>query len=515
MFTKTTTSFLFLIALLSCNPSQNATSPTLVERPNILFLFADDQTFQAVHALGNSVIETPNLDRLVNNGTTFTHAYNMGGWHGAICQASRTMLMSGQFLWPAQEVHRAYVEKDSVALAHTWGRVMDRNGYDTYMSGKWHVAAPADVVFDQAEHIRPGMPGDAWSNFWRTTGKNLNLSEGSSDLPDLKSIMPVGYHRPNDVNDTIWSPADTSFGGFWEGGKHWSEVLKDDGLEYIKTASQRENPFFMYLAFNAPHDPRQAPQSFVDKYPLENIPVPANWLPEYPWKDSIGCSPGLRDEALAPFPRTEFAIKTHMQEYYAIVTHLDEQVGKILDALEASGQADETYIFFSADHGLSVGQHGLIGKQSLYDHSMRVPLMISGPGIPKGKKVDTDVYLQDLMPTSLELAGIEKPDYVQFNSLLGMTQAEKVSEVPYPAVYGAYRDLQRMIRKDGYKLVVYPRINKLLLFDVNADPLEMENLADNPDQAERVKTLFSELLGLQESMEDPLNLQPLFAELYP
>jgi len=268
----------------------------------------------------------------------------------------------------------------------------------------------------------------------------------------------------------------------------------------------------MYLAFNAPHDPRQAPQEFVDKYPLTKIKAPENWLPEYPYKDDIGNSPGLRDEALAPFPRTEYAIKTHIKEYYAIITHLDAQIGKILDALEASGKADNTYIFFSADHGLSVGHHGLIGKQSMFDHSMRVPLMITGPGIPAGKQVSQDIYLQDLMPTALELAGIEKPDYVDFNSILGLAKGSQTTG-GIDAVYGAYIDLQRMVRKDGFKLIVYPKISKVLLFDMKEDPLEMNNLADDPVYHERLMNLFLELMDLQKKMEDKLDLSTVYNEI--
>ena len=163
-----------------------------------------------------------------------------------------------------------------------------------------------------------------------------------------------------------WKAADSLNGGFWEGGKHWSEVIKDDALDFLNKSSEKEDPFFMYLAFNAPHDPRQSPQSFLDRYPLEEIPLPDNWLPEYPYKDAIGNPKTLRDEALAPFPRTPFAIKTHIREYYAIISHLDAQIGEILKALEASGKANNTYIFFTGDHGLSVGKHGLLGKQSMF-----------------------------------------------------------------------------------------------------------------------------------------------------
>lgn len=474
--------------------------------PNIVLLFTDDQTYQTIHALGNEVIQTPNLDRLVTSGTTFTHAYNMGGWNGAICVASRSMMISGRHIWQAQRQDSLWRRQDTTALNQTWGRLMARQGYNTYMTGKWHVQAPADEVFDYAKHVRPGMPPDAWIRKQAARAKKRKDAANTGYDEPSDDVALAGYNRPLSKNDTSWSSTDTTYGGFWEGGRHWSEVVKDDALDFIKAASTQEAPFFMYLAFNAPHDPRQAPQPYLDLYSVENIPVPESFLPEYPWKDSIGNSPALRDEALAPYPRTRYAVKKHRQEYYAIITHLDTQIGKILDALEASGEMDNTYIFFTADHGLAVGNHGLIGKQSLFDHSIRVPFIVAGPDIPAGKTLDQDVYVQDVMATSLELAGMEKPPYVAFNSVIDLVNGT-TNRSYYSAIYGAYMDYQRMIRKDGYKLIVYPRIHKVLLFDLEKDPNEMNNLADKPKYKKVVKRLFEDLVDLQESMGDQLDLQ--------
>ncbi|NND35395.1 MAG: sulfatase-like hydrolase/transferase, partial [Saprospiraceae bacterium] len=386
--------------------------------------------------------------------------------------------------------------------------LMRDRGYSTYMSGKWHVKVPADYVFDESRHIRPGMPGDSWGR----DGGGQRVVEAIKKGGDVAAAMPIGYNRPKDENDNSWSPSDPSFGGFWEGGKHWSEVLKDDALDFLKDAASSEDPFFMYLAFNAPHDPRQAPQEFVDKYSVDEMPVPQNFLPEYPWKDSIGNGPGLRDEALAPYPRTKYAVQKHTQEYYAIISHLDQQVGEMLDALEASGKMENTYIFFTADHGLAVGQHGLIGKQTLYDHSIRVPLIVCGPDMPKGEKRSQDVYLQDIMATSLELAGIEKPNYVEFNSFLDLVkEANKASS--YDAIYGCYMNYQRMIRKDGFKLIVYPHGKTVFLFDLNQDPNEMNNLANDPNYSDKVNTLFNDLIVLQKRMGDELDLSNIQLEL--
>ncbi|TXE07024.1 sulfatase-like hydrolase/transferase [Seonamhaeicola algicola] len=487
---------LLLLCIVACNKQKNESSK---EKPNVVFIFADDMTYSAINALGNNEIITPNLDKLVTQGTTFTHAYNMGAWNGAICAASRAMIMSGRTVWNVNNFRQNWINNKE--LDKTWGKLMENAGYDTYMTGKWHIDAKANNVFQNVKHTRPGMPNDAWEHNEQVA--KFKAIEGTDTDP--ATLMPIGYNRPLSENDTTWSPSNPKFGGFWEGGKHWSEVLKDDAIGFIENAEKSKNPFFMYLAFNAPHDPRQAPQEYIDMYPLENISLPKSWQPEYPFKDDMGCGPNLRDEALAPFPRTEYATKKHIQEYYAIITHLDTQIGKIINRLEATGKMDNTYIIFTADHGLAIGKHGLIGKQSQYDHSIRAPFMIMGPDIPENKKVNADIYLQDAMATSLELANIEKPDYVFFNSILNLAQG-KQNVSNYNAIYNGYVDLQRMIRKDGFKLIIYPKIKKLQLFDMNKDPEEMNNLADNDAYKEKVKSLFNDLVTLQKDMNDPLDL---------
>ncbi len=444
-------------------------------KPNVLFIFADDQCFETLRSLGNDEIHTPNLDRLVKRGVTFTHAYNQGAWHGAVCVASRTMLNTGRFLWRARAIEPNL--KEETRAGRFWSQYMKQAGYETYMSGKWHVKGikPEDI-FDHVRDVRPGMP---------------NQTE-------------EGYNRPIEGQPDSWKPWDKKFGGYWKGGKHWSEVLGDHAEDFLEIASKSENPFFMYLAFNAPHDPRQSPKEYVDKYPLEKVSVPENFLPEYPYKDSIGCGAKLRDEKLAPFPRTKYAVKVNRQEYYAIITHMDTQVGRILDALEKTGKADNTYIFFTADHGLAVGHHGLIGKQNMYDHSVRVPLMAVGPGIPRDKRIASPVYLQDIMATSLDLAGIDKPGHVQFKSLMPLIKGRTKSN--YDAIYGGYIDLQRMISAGGYKMIYYPRINKTLLYNLKTDPLEMKNIADDPANARVIRRLTRRLKKLQKEVGDKLDL---------
>jgi len=452
------------------------------KKPNILFIFADDQCFSTIHALGNDEVETPNLDRLVARGVTFTHAYNQGSWSGAVCVASRTMLNTGLFLWNAGRIY-GKTDQEFRQKNRMWGQLLAQGGYDTYMTGKWHVKANPEATFKTVRHVRAGMPKQS----------------------------KQGYNRPIEGQPDPWSPYDEKFGGYWEGGKHWSEVLGDDAVDYLGQASRSEKPFFMYLAFNAPHDPRQSPKEYVDKYPADKVKLPDNFLPEYPYKDGIGCGKGLRDEKLAPFPRTPYAVKVNRQEYYAIITHMDAQLGRILDALEKSGKADNTYIFFSADHGLAVGQHGLMGKQNLYDHSVRVPLMVAGPDVPKGKRLDMPVYLQDIMPSSLDVAGVPKPKHVQFKSLMPLIRGQAASS--YDAVYGGYLSLQRMVTDDGYKLLLYPKLKRALLYDLKADPLEKVDLAGRPASKPIMKKLFATFLALQKETGDSLDVRKGFPEL--
>jgi arylsulfatase A-like enzyme len=261
----------------------------------------------------------------------------------------------------------------------------------------------------------------------------------------------------------------------------------------------------MYIAFNAPHDPRQSPKRFIDMYPLDKIRIPANFMKENPWKDGMGCPKTLRDERLAPFPRTTFAVKVHRQEYYAAITYLDEQIGRIINALKKSGKYNDTYIIFTADQGLAVGHHGLMGKQNMFEHSMRVPLFISGPGIPKDKVIDVPVYMQDIMPTVLALAGTEIPKWVEFHNLLPLITKQK-KDGYYNEIYGKYIGFQRMIIKDEFKLIAYPQIHKFLLFNIKKDPDEINNLAENPEYASVVQKMKHELENLMKKMNDTMNL---------
>ena len=458
-----------LLVLMSIAACVNAAN-----QPNIVYIFADDMSYETIAAHGMLDIDTPNLDKLAERGASFTHAYNMGSWSAAVCQASRTMLNTGRFVWQAGTAD----QKALVAENKMWSQRMQQAGYRTYMTGKWHVSTKADKIFDVVQNVRAGMPNQT----------------------------PEGYDRPKDAADYAagWKPWDPQYGGYWKGGKHWSEVVGDDSVAFLSAAAQEDQPFFMYLAFNAPHDPRQAPKEYVDRYPLDRIKMPENFLPEYPHANAI-CGKRLRDERLMPYPRTEYSVKINRQEYFAIITHMDDQIGRIVDALEATGKADNTYIVFTADHGLAVGHHGLVGKQNMYDHSVRVPFLVVGPNVKAGSKIDAAIYLQDVVPTALELAGAPV-DGVDFKSLLPLLKNEEAGH--YDAIYGAYLDRQRMVTKGDWKLISYPTIGVERLFNLKKDPNEMNDLVHNPEYTLKLNELRGALSDLSQSMADPLLAKP-------
>ena len=328
------------------------------DRPNFLFLFTDDQTFRSIGSLNNPAVKTPNIDRLVKKGVTFTHCFNQGSWSPAVCICSRAMLNTGQSLYRCQD---GIGQKDGEPTVPLWGEVLGNAGYETFMTGKWH---NGDATLKKSfKHIGPH-------------GGGMFPSQPPVDSDADPYIRP----RPGNT----WKPDDTSLTGHWrtqEDGSivHSSRLWADAAIDFLKAHPNRStDPFFMYVAFHAPHDPRQSPKEFLDLYPLDSIEIPPNYLPEHPFDQGHHT---LRDEVLAPFPRTEEAVKVHLQEYYAIISHADAQIGRILETLEETGQAENTVILFSADHGLAVGQHGLMGKQNQYDHSVRMPLVLCGPGI--------------------------------------------------------------------------------------------------------------------------------------
>lgn len=449
------------------------------ERPNLLLLLSDDQTFRALGCLGELDVKTPNLDRLARRGTLFTHAFNQGGWSGAVCVPSRMMLNTGRTLWQCRWQEGEPIPTD-IAL---WGETLGHSGYATFMAGKWH------------------LPEAALQRSFQTLGP---LTGGF--LPST-SEKGEAYGRP--ISGNHWDPSDPKWKGHWLGTNgtavHSSVRIADAAIDYLKAKSAGDSrPFFMYVAFNAPHDPRQAPPDYLNMYPPGGLRGPPNFLPRHYFPIDTW---DVRDELLAPYPRTTDGILVHLQEYYAIITHMDAQIGRVLDALDASGQAANTVVMFTSDQGLAVGQHGLMGKQNLYEHSIRVPFILAGPGIPKGRRVDASIYFQSLFATTCEMAGMPIPPSVQFPSLVPLLTGERTGL--YDSIYNAYLDVQRSVQIDNWKLIRTPKIQQVQLFNLRDDPWEIHNLAGDPRQEDRLTDLNARLHQWTIDLKDPVRLGPL------
>lgn len=395
-----------------------------VNRPNILHLHADDFRPDAVHALGNPVVQTPNLDRLVARGLSFSHCYTMGSMVGAVCQPSRTMLLTGRS-W------RRIPGPKQGDPELTLPRVLGRAGYETFHVGKGGNEYPvALAAFDT----------------------NLCIDDATPEL------------------------------------RRGSSARHADATLAFLARRDRQRPFYVYFAPPVPHDPRVAEPRFHALYDPRRIPLLPAFLPLHPFDNG---EMTVRDEHLAPWPRTKADTRRQLADYYACVTGLDFHLGRIFAALEADGSWTNTLVVFTGDNGLSLGEHGLFGKQNLYEQGgMHVPLVLAGPGIPRGRR-DALVYLMDLFPTFCDYAGASAPPGIDGRTLRPVIEGRSagVREV----LYTGYRDAQRSIRDARWKLIRYPLVDQTQLFDLERDPHERRNLAGRQDQAARVKELETRL----------------------
>ncbi len=437
-----------------------------VKRPNVVFLFSDDQRADTIAALGNTHIKTPNLDKLVARGTAFKRAYCMGAMQGAVCVPSRAMVMSGRTLFRVSE------KLDGVP---TWPAMFARLGYRTFVTGKWHnQQASLLAAFGEGKSIFLGGMGDPFA-------------------------LPVADITPKHT----LTKAKLS-------GKHSCELFADSAIDFIKTQKGSDKPFVAYVAFNGPHDPRTAPKEYHAPYDQNKPPLPPNFLPVHPFNNGDMI---LRDERLAPWPRTPEVVRQHLADYYAYITFVDAQVGRILDALRAAGLEDDTIIVFSSDHGLAIGSHGLFGKQNLYNHSMNAPLIFAGPGIPKGQQSNALCYLLDIFPTLGDLAKVPGPDGSEGKSLVPVMKGE--TKGVRDSLFTAYRQFQRSVRDDRWHLIVYTQINKTQLFDLQNDPHEIKDLVSDPANAKTIERLTGTLKDWQQKLGDKQPLRsdkPLPAE---
>ena len=421
--------------------------------PNFLFLIADDHRHDAIGSLGNPAVHTPTLDALAAAGTAFTGTYIMGSTSNAVCMPSRAMLMTGRSLFrvfaPNPEEVSPYPMDPGIP---TFPQLLRDAGYRTYGVGKWH---------NEPELFARSFDG----------GGSIFFG-GMSD----HDAVPLHEFDP----DGAYPPEAMALGDGFS-----TEMFVDTAIRLLRE-HPADQPFCMYTAFTAPHDPRTPPPEFAEMYPPAEIDLPPNLLRMHQFDN--GHLHG-RDESLATHPRDPAEIRQHIADYYGMISHLDAQVGRLLDALAASGHADDTIVVYTADHGLAVGQHGLLGKQNVYDHSLRVPLIIRGPSIPAGQRREGLCYLHDVFPTILDLAGVAVPPGCEGESLIPVLTGQdgEMRDCVFSAFQRSQNldsddSTQRMVRRGSLKLIETRMAGQIhrQLFDLADDPWETRNLADNP-----------------------------------
>lgn len=447
-------------------------------RPNILFILADDQRFDTIAALGNPAIHTPNLDKLVSRGTAFTRAHVMGGSSPAICMPSRAMVHTGRTLY------RIAGQGQTIADDHTLlGQHLRHAGYHTWGCGKWHNGTAA---FNRAFADGDAIYFGGMCDHWNVPAYHYDPS-GQYDAQTPRCVHPLS------TDALQWSPGDAMVAG-----KHSSELLADATIDFLR-GYQADAPFLAYVSLLAPHDPRTMPERFRAMYDPDAIELPPNFAPAHPFDTG---ELAIRDELLAGFPRGRAEVRRHIADYYAMITHLDHEMGRVLDAIDASGHADDTIVVFAGDNGLAVGRHGLMGKQNLYDHSVRVPLIFAGPRVPAGERRDGLACLIDIYPTLCDVVGLDTPASVEGRSLAPCFA--DASHAPRDLMHLAYRGVQRGVTDGRFKLIAY-HVNgcrRTQLFDLHDDPHELNDLSNDPAHADTRQRLTHALLRWRDELHD-------------
>jgi arylsulfatase A-like enzyme len=444
-----------LLAVLAITIAGNclAEYPNGQKYPNVVLVVSDDQRPDTIAALGNPIIKTPHLDQLVQRGSVFLNATCAN----PICTPSR-----GEILTGCTGIRNQVFDfgRTLDPALKTLPEPFNDAGYRTWYCGKWHNdGRPSKHGYQATQGLYTGGGGKWWKPQTDYRGHPITGYKGWIFRDQNDQPMPErGVGLTSDISTKIANAA----------------------IEVIESS---KSPYLLHVNFTAPHDPLLIPRGYENLYAPTDIRLPANFQSDHPFDHG---NRGGRDEVLLPTPRTKEVVQADLAAYYAVISHMDDQIGRIMTAIREQGQTESTIIVFTSDHGLAMGSHGLRGKQNMYEHTIRVPMIFAGPGIPKGKKWQGHAYLRDLFPTLVDLAGLPP------------VQCDGKSQVPVlrgqvPSLYdftvGYFRDSQRMIRTDQWKLIEYPLANKTQLFDLQNDPFEQHDLASALEHSELTKQL--------------------------
>ncbi len=473
-----------LIALTSLALSL-LTLSAAAAKPNFLFIIVDDQSPFDLKAYDpKSTLDTPNIDRIAREGLVLDAAHQQGGWSGAVCTCSRTMIMTGRTLW----------------------RTPGANGRK-----KANKLVPKGIEGSTL----PAVFNDAGYETVRTCKKG-NSYEAANKTFQIR-------------NDA------TKRGGTAESGSEWHG---DQVMGYLtdREKQQAKKPFMIYYGFSHPHDTRDGTPELLAKYGATNhtdknsLPaanpkqpsLPVNWLDKHPFPHG---HPGLRDEVRVSGVwenRDERTIRNELGREFACSENIDIQIGRVLKKLEAMGELENTYVIYTSDHGMAIGRHGLQGKQNLYEHTFRVPYIVMGPGVKKGR-APGNIYLLDTLATLCDLAGIPAPESNEGESFKSVLTGEgkTVRDTLYGAYTGGTKPGIRCVKNGDWKLIKYDTldgaVHETQLFNLAENPNEflpehgkddpkLNDLAEDPKHATKLAEMEALLLSEMTRLNDPYRL---------
>jgi arylsulfatase A-like enzyme len=459
-----------------------------VKPPNVLFLIVDDASVRSVGATGGSFAQTPNIDALAARGVVVDNAYHQGAFSGAICTVSRAMILTGRTVWSVTPGKRNYGGTGNLNTADIlMPELFRQHGYQTFFAGKWHNGNKAiSRSFDHADAIAGGMlPYNA-------------ADHGGARDP----AITLGHLNPKLRK---LNAASGKFESFTADG--WStDVYFDCAEDYLTEQRDQDKPFFLYLSTSAPHDPRHAPDAFLDLFDVQNIALPINHQNSHTFDTG---DLRVRDEMVYPPPHDATQVRREMEIYLAMMAHIDQRVGRLMTLLEKQGELENTLIVFVSDHGLSMGEMGLMGKQNLYEASWRVPMIWAGPGIDQGTRSSKFAYLHGVFPTLCELLDLPTPTHAKPFSVASMLAADGEGAAELTEVFGVYTPNAgskrgiRAIRQGDWKLIHYLHNDRTQLFHLGRDPWEINDLSASAQHLPRVQKMKARLRQWMEAENDP------------
>jgi len=475
-----------------------------MDRPNILWICSDQQRFDTIRALGNERINTPHIDRLVGEGVAFTQA----SCQSPVCTPSRASFLTGRYPRTTRcRQNGQAIPADERLLP----RILADAGYVCGLSGKLHLASCSDgkveeriddgyQVFHWSHHPQPDWPENAYQQWLTAQGVSWDELYAGEESGYVRAGMPAEYHQ------TTWC----------------AEMAIDFIREQVKgnpvsLGNRVSTPWLFSVNMFDPHHPFDPPQEYLDRYDPADMPLP-KWRddelvskPEVQQRDHRGAhdEPGFMEFAAL----SDDEKRRITAAYYAMIELIDDQVGRMLAALEETGQRENTIVIFTSDHGEMLGDHGIYLKgPHMYDEAVRVPLVMSWPGhFQQGLRSDALVELTDLAPTLMEACGLEPEPQMQGRSFHSILTGEADPDHHRDAVFSEYlnswthhRCYTSMLRTETEKIVVHHGTEPGELYDLQDDPDEFTNLWDDPDRTEMKARLLKQCCDAIAFTADPL-----------